>query len=747
MTVSTQIMPSHVDNERKTTLKVDDMTCASCVARVEKAAASVAGVSSVTVNLATERAYVSGTWFDQKEVEDALTKAGYNALAIDGDEQPDFAASSQDKQAQSRRELSYVLISSGLSLPLLAGMLGSSFGVDWVLPGWVQLLLAALVQFWLGSRFYIGAFKAVRARAGNMDLLVALGTSAAFGLSLYLMGSSKAGEVPHLYFEASAVLITFVLLGKWLEARAKGQTASAIRALMQLRPDVARIRRDSEEIEIPLDQVRIGDTVILRPGDRLPVDGKILEGHSLIDESMLTGESLPVEKSVGDKVTGGSINVDGILVLETTAIGGETVLAKIIRLVEGAQASKAAVQRLVDKISAIFVPIVLVIAILTFSAWYMYGGVVEMAIMAAVSVLVIACPCALGLATPTAIMVGTGAAAKHGILIKDAQALEQARTVTVVAFDKTGTLTLGKPEVTETAMAPEIKPQFALSVAASLQQSSTHPLGKAMMTHAKQSGGKATKVINFKNHAGMGVTATIHGQEFAFGNRKLIQQHGVSLSAFIDQASAMEAKGYTVSWLAEVTPGSSNVLSIFSFGDRPKPEAIGTILALQDMNVQTIMLTGDNEGAANYMANKLGIDQVIAGVLPSDKSQVVQSLKAGGNTVAMVGDGINDAPALAASDIGIAMATGSDVAMHAADITLMRGDLGLVVGALDISRRTYSKIRQGLFWAFIYNFVGIPLAAFGYLSPMIAGGAMALSSISVLLNALTLRGWSPKTNT
>ncbi len=744
--MSTQIMPSHVDNERKTTLKVDDMTCASCVARVEKAAASVAGVSSVTVNLATERAYVSGTWFDKKEVEDALTKAGYNASAIDHDEQPRFAASSQDKQAQSRREFSHVLISSGLSLPLLAGMFGSSFDVDWVLPGWVQLLLAAPVQFWLGSRFYIGAFKAVRARAGNMDLLIALGTSAAFGLSLYLMGSSKAGEVPHLYFEASAVLITFVLLGKWLEARAKGQTASAIRALMQLRPDVAQIRRDGMEMEIPLDQVRIGDTVILRPGDRLPVDGKILEGHSSVDESMLTGESLPVEKSVGDKVTGGSINVDGILVLETTAIGGETVLAKIIRLVEGAQASKAAVQRLVDKISAIFVPIVLVIAVLTFSTWYMYGGVVETAIMAAVSVLVIACPCALGLATPTAIMVGTGAAAKHGILIKDAQALEQARTVTVVVFDKTGTLTCGKPEVTETSIVREVEPQSALSVAASLQQGSTHPLGKAVINYAKQSGAKVTEVNNFKNYAGMGVTATIHGQEFAFGNRKLMEQHDISLSAFIEQASAMEAKGFTVSWLAEVTHGSSKAVGVFAFGDRPKPEALATILALQDMNVQTIMLTGDNEGAANHMAKLLGIDQVIAGVLPSDKSQVVQSLKAGRNTVAMVGDGINDAPALAAADIGIAMGTGTDVAMHAAGVTLMRGDLGLVVGALDISRRTYSKIRQGLFWAFIYNLVGIPLAAFGYLSPMIAGGAMALSSISVLLNALTLRGWSPKTD-
>tara|TARA_B100001939_G_scaffold86036_1_gene73653 strand:+ start:8644 stop:10914 length:2271 start_codon:yes stop_codon:yes gene_type:complete len=751
MSIEAQTAPAYeADNQegnsQEAFFAIDGMTCASCVARVEKAVLGVQGVSSVTINLATERAYVYGREFSPEAVQSAIAGAGYKASYLtDGAGSPGGDASDKTRSAKSDKELRHVLIGTVLSLPLLAGMVGSLLDADWALPGWLQLVLATPVQFWLGGRFYNGAVKAVRARAGNMDLLVVLGTSAAFGLSLYLMLTAGAGETPHLYFEASSVLITFVLLGKWLEARAKSQTASAIRALMDLRPDVARVQRGDREIELPVTELRVGDLMVVRPGDRVPADGIIRSGTSAVDESMLTGESVPLEKTKGDRMTGGAIALDGLLVIEATAVGAETMLAKIIRLVEGAQASKAAVQRLVDRISAVFVPIVLVIALVTFAAWLLIDGTMETAILAAVAVLVIACPCALGLATPTAIMVGTGVAAKHGILIKDAQALEQAKEVTVVAFDKTGTLTRGTPRLSAIVAAHEGQEPGLLSIAAALQQSSSHPLAKAVMSEAQAAGVAPLPVSAARNHAGMGVSGRVGERTILMGNNKLMAAHNIDLAPLGEDAARFEAEGNTVSWIVEIAP-ALRVLGLMAFGDSIKPEAQDTIAELHRMKVQTIMVTGDNEGAARTVAADLGIDRVVAGVLPADKSDVVQSLKADGASVAMVGDGINDAPALAAADIGIAMATGTDVAMHVAGITLMRGDLGLVVGALDISRRTYSKIRQGLFWAFIYNLVGIPLAALGYLSPMIAGAAMALSSVSVVLNALTLRGWSPRSH-
>ncbi|AWK88812.1 heavy metal translocating P-type ATPase [Azospirillum thermophilum] len=723
-------------------LTVGGMTCASCVARVEKALGRVPGVSSAAVNLATERAHVvayAGA-VDAARLAEAVETAGFTAAPVPADRPK--GAEGDEAAARGRRELRHVLIAAALSLPLVAGMAGDLLGLDWMLPGWLQLLLASPVQFWLGARFYRAGWKAVRAGAGNMDLLVALGTSAAWGLSLHMLLTAAHGHAPHLYFEASAVLITFVLFGKWLESRAKGQTAAAIRALMDLRPDTARLLRDGGETEVPVEQVRPGDRVVVRPGERIPVDGRVAEGSGSVDESMLTGESLPVEKAPGDRVTGGAINVDGRLVVETLAVGAETMLAQIVRMVEGAQASKAPIQRLVDRVSAVFVPVVLAIALATFAGWWIAGGDVERAIITAVSVLVIACPCALGLATPTAIMVGTGAAARHGILIKDAEALERAHAVTAVAFDKTGTLTEGKPRVTGLVPAAGSDEAALLRLAAGLQAGSEHPLAQAVRERAAAAGLAPLQTAEFRALAGRGVSGMVEGRRVLLGSGRLMAENGVADPALAGRAAALESSGHTVSWLAETAP-APRALGLVAFGDTVKESARVAVRSLKEQGVEPVMVTGDSRGAARAVAADLGIDRVFAEVLPGDKAAVVAALKAEGKTVAMVGDGINDAPALAAADVGIAMATGTDVAMHTAGVTLMRGDPLLVPGSLDVSRRTYAKIRQGLFWAFFYNVVGIPLAALGYLSPVLAGGAMALSSVSVVANALTLRGWAP----
>ena len=718
--------------------EIQGMTCASCAGRVERAVSRVPGVLHAEVNLATEQARVTVIeGVASGDIETAVRKAGYIARLV-----PESGAASAGDAAasRSRRELVRVGIAATLSLPLLAGMIGHLLGATWMLPPWLQFALATPVQFWLGWRFYVAGCKAVRAGAGNMDLLVSLGTSAAWGLSSYAWIAASSGHAPALYYETSALLITFILLGKWLEGRAKGQTASAIRALMDLRPDLARRRRDGVDREVPLAEVVVGDVVVVRPGERIPVDGRVREGSASVDESMLTGESLPVDKQAGSRVTGGSINADGMLVIETLAVGAETTLSRIVRLVEGAQTSKAGVQRLVDRVAAVFVPVVLGIAALTFLAWWWATGRAEAALLDAVAVLVIACPCSLGLATPTAIMVGTGVAARHGILIKDADALERAHAVRTVAFDKTGTLTEGRPRVAALVPAAGMDEAGLLRLAASVQASSEHPLARAVRERADSKAVVAPPAHAFRALPGRGVSATVEGRGLLLGSRRLIEQSGQDVAPLAARADALEALGHTVSWLAGDTtrPG---LVGLVAFADAAKPTAAAAVASLRKRGITTVMLTGDNPGAARAVGAALGIDEVHAQVLPDGKSEAVSALRRDGRVVAMVGDGINDAPPLAAADVGIAMATGSDVAMSTAGITLMRGDPALVVGALDISRCTYAKIRQGLFWAFAYNVIGIPLAASGLLSPVVAGAAMALSSVSVVANALLLRRW------
>jgi Cu+-exporting ATPase len=582
------------------------------------------------------------------------------------------------------------------------------------------------------------------ARTGNMDLLVAIGTSAAYGLSVYLLIAHAGHEgMDHLYFESSAVVITLVLLGKWLEARAKQQTVAALRALESLRATDAIVRRDGKDVQVPVAQVRVGDLVIVRPGDRVPVDGTVLEGSSHLDESLLTGESLPVTKSIGDKVTGGAVNADGLLILEATAVGGATMLSQIIKLVEEAQAVKAPIQRLVDKVSAVFVPVVLLISVVTFFGWGLLTGDWQQALLNAVAVQVIACPCALGLATPTSIMAGTGVAAKYGILIKDAEALETAHSVTAVAFDKTGTLTEGKPALVAIASGTQSE-RRVLELAQAVQQYSDHPLAKAVAAAAAERSTSLRPATNAKALPGRGVQADVGGVTVFLGNKRLMQELGANTSGQEHIATAHEASGRTVSWLAVRTDRNTEIAGLLAFGDTLKPTAKDAVAKLAGMGVTSVMLTGDNSGSAKAVASAVGITEFKAEVLPADKANVVGALKQDGRKVAMVGDGINDAPALAAADVGIAMSTGTDVAMHTAGITLMRGDPALVADAIDISKKTYRKIQQNLFWAFIYNLIGIPLAAFGVLNPVIAGAAMAFSSVSVVSNALLLRRWKPE---
>ena len=723
-------------------LQVEGMTCASCVARVEKALLKVPGVLSASVNLATERATVRAlSTVPVSGLMAAVAKAGYGALDV---------RSANPKKARQRPDWWPVAVGAALTLPLLAPMLFQLIGVDWMLGPWVQLALATPVQFGLGWRFYRAGWKAVRAGAGNMDLLVALGTSAAYGLSVYLMFKPLLGHdghgTPHLYFEASAAVITLVRLGKWLEGRAKRQTTDAIRALNALRPATARVRRGGVEIEVAIDNVVLGDEVLVRPGERIAVDGEVAEGRSHVDESLITGESLPVAKSVGDKVTGGAINAEGALTVRTLAVGAETTLARIIRMVESAQAAKAPIQRVVDRVSAVFVPVVLAIALVTLVGWVMATGDWEQAVINAVAVLVIACPCALGLATPTAIMAGTGIAAQHGILIKDAEALEVAHSVTTVAFDKTGTLTEGRPLLLAVLPAAGGTRDAVLSLSAALQQTSEHPLARAVMDKVR-----AAQLIVPQAHGtqalpGRGVEAVVSGQTLLLGSSRLLRELGADRGSLAGDAARLEAAGRTVSWLMRKDLERTELLGLLAFGDTVKASARDAVARLHELGIATVMLTGDNQGSADAVARELGITDVRAEVLPGDKAAVVKALRTAGHVVAMVGDGINDAPALAAADVGIAMSTGTDVAMAAAGITLMRGDPRLVADSLDVSRRTYATIKRGLFWAFAYNVVGIPLAAFGLLNPVIAGAAMAFSSVSVVGNALWLRRWRSSTD-
>ena len=720
-------------------LEVRGMTCASCVARVEKALVRAPGVLSASVNLATERArIVAADGTDAETLRAAVADAGYEAVLADPQQGPRDTA---DGLVRGAIPLWWpVALSAVLTVPLAVPMAGLALGAHWTLPGSVQLALASLVQFWLGAPFYSGAWRALKARSGNMDLLVALGTSAAYALSIYELSRNAGGG--HLYFEVAAALITLILLGRWLEARAKRQTTEAIRALNALRPERARVRRGGRELDVPLAAVAVGDLVVVREGERVPVDGDVREGSSHVDESLITGESMPVAKDRGDRVTAGAINAEGVLLVETRVIGAETTLARIIRLVENAQAAKAPIQRVVDKVSAVFVPVVLVLALITLLGWGLASGNWTAAVLNAVAVLVIACPCALGLATPTAIMAGTGIAARHGILIKDAEALEIAHSITTVVFDKTGTLTSGQASLV--ALEPiDGERSEQLGLAAALQQGSTHPLARAVLLAAEAERIDAPAVSDVKALPGRGVQGVVGERVVYLGSSRLMNELGVDMAALQDRERSLTGLGRSVSWLAVERDGVRILSALLAFGDTVKASARQAVAQLHRQGVKTVMLTGDNAGSAQVAAKALGIDAVRAEVLPADKARTVADLKRAGTVVAMVGDGINDAPALAAADVGLAMATGTDVAMHTAGITLMRGDPLLVADAIEISRRTYAKIRQNLFWAFIYNVVGIPLAAFGLLNPVIAGAAMAFSSVSVVTNALLLRRWRP----
>ncbi|MEQ8252934.1 MAG: heavy metal translocating P-type ATPase [Oceanibaculum nanhaiense] len=715
-------------------LAIEGMSCAACVGRVEKALAKVPGVDRAAVNLATEQARVRlAETLDPADLVAAVEKAGYGAHLIEAGAGPDKQAEADTLRWESIRLAAAIL----LTLPLVLPMIGMAAGVHWMPPAWVQLVLATPVQFWIGGRFYINAWKALKTRTGTMDQLVAIGTSAAFGLSLYHMAT---GGSDHLYFEASAAVITLITLGKYLESRAKRGTASAIRALMALRPEEARVKRGDTIETLPVAALMEGDILIVKPGERVPADGRIVEGRSQFDESLLTGESLPVEKQAEDNVIGGSVNGSGLVEIAVTAVGGDSLLARIIERVQGAQASKAPVQRLVDKVSGIFVPIVLAIALVTFLGWLAAGAGSETAILNAVAVLVIACPCALGLATPTAIMAGPGVAAKAGILIKDAEALERAHGIRTVVFDKTGTLTEGRPRVTALLPAEGVADEELLSLAASVQQGSEHPLAKAVLAAAEERGGAIPKAQDFDSLPGRGVMATVEGRAVLIGSPRLMQEKEIATSALEEQAAKREGEGNSVVWVA----ADGRLLGAIAIGDRLRGSAAEAIRLLGEKDIETALLTGDNRRAAESVASRLGISTVLAEILPDGKADAISGLQEKGGIVAMVGDGVNDAPALAQADVGIAMGSGTDVAMEAAAVTLMRPDPLLVLDAISVSRATVAKIWQNLFWAFIYNIIGIPLAALGYLSPVIAGAAMAASSVSVVSNALLLRRWKPR---
>ncbi len=749
-----------MNNELTLDIGIGGMTCASCVARVERALKKVPGVSAVAVNLATESARVQLIAAETVPAADpapALNMEARLRRAVRDAGYEPRAANTLTDAPDASLWAGFAPIAWGLALsaPLVLPMLGDLLGMHWMLPALWQFLLATPVQFVLGARFYKAGWHALLNLSGNMDLLVAIGTTAGWALSVWLWLTAEPGAMVHLYFEGSALVVTLVLLGKWLEAGAKRQTTSAIRALHALRPEVAHLIGLDGEVDVPADEVLVGDTLAVKPGERFAADGVLLEGTTQVDESMLTGESMPVAKEVDSLLTAGSINGDGRILMRVRAVGVDTMLSHIIRLVEDAQAAKAPIQRLVDQVSAVFVPVVLGIALLTLLGWWFTGHSFEQALINAVAVLVIACPCALGLATPAAIMAGTGVAAKYGILIKDAEALELAHKVDTVVFDKTGTLTVGKPKLLEMeATAGHVRAEV-LQLAASLQSGSEHPLARAVLAAGKTDGTIFLATTGVSAVPGRGMQGLVDGRELLLGSLRWMDELQVELGSLADSARQWQAQGSTVSALAErVTEDAMPrvlLLALMAFGDEPKPEARRALDALRARGLRLLMLSGDNQGAAEAMARRLGLKpetgEVMAEVLPGDKAAQILRLKQGGGRVLMVGDGVNDAPALAAADVGMAMANpdggGTDVAMHAAGMTLMRGDPMLVAAALDISARTVRKIRQNLFWAFAYNVAGIPLAALGFLNPVFAGAAMAMSSVSVMANALLLKRWRP----
>jgi len=723
--------------------QITGMTCAACANRIEKGLSRLPGVASANVNLAMETARVEYSP-SAVTVEDMIRKVeqlGYQAFPKEQRED-----AKDRRQREIKRQTRRFVISAVLSFPLLWAMAGhfsfTSFiwVPSWFMNPWVQLALATPVQFVIGGPFYVGAWKALRNRSANMDVLVALGTSAAYLYSLFLTLEWASADMRHhapaLYYETSAILITLIVLGKLFEALAKGRTSEAIKTLMGLRAKTALVIRDGEEIRIPADEVAAGDIVLVRPGEKIPVDGEVVEGSSSVDESMLTGESIPVEKRAGDPVIGATVNKHGMLKVRATKVGKDTALAQIIRVVEEAQGSKAPIQRVADAISGVFVPIVVGIALLTFLIWFFWAdaGNFAGALRKAIAVLVIACPCALGLATPTSIMAGSGRAAELGILFKGGEHLELTHRIDTVVLDKTGTVTKGKPELTDVIAVMPDETEFLRLVGAA-EKPSEHPLAEAIAAGIAARGIELPAAEAFEAIPGHGIRAVVEGQEVLAGNRRLLERYGVSA----DQAEAAMAQLEEAGKTAMLVAVERRYAGLVAAADTIKETSREAVARLQAMGIEVVMITGDNERTARAIARQAGIGKVLAEVLPEDKAEEVKKLQARGRKVAMVGDGINDAPALATADIGMAIGTGTDVAMEAADVTLMRGDLNGIADAIRMSRRTMVNIRQNLFWALAYNSLGIPVAAAVFLAPWVAGAAMALSSVSVVLNALRLQ--------
>ncbi len=735
------------------TLPVRGMHCAACVGKVEQALTGVPGVETASVNLATERATVA---FDPARADVGALQAAVAAAGYELAEAPTPRGSEAEAREQAARELEQRRLGRRwrlgalLSVPLLVGGMPDFFpwAPAWLRDPWVQLALATPVQLWVGATFHAGFLRDLRHRTASMDTLVSLGTSAAYffsvAITLWPHVFHAAGAMP--YYETAAVVITLVLLGRWLEARARGRTSEAIRRLVGLAPRTARVLRAGAEIDVPTAAVEVGDLVRVRPGERLPVDGVVVEGGSTVDESMLTGESMPVDKAPGAVVSGGTVNGTGGFVFRATRVGSETTLARIVALVEEAQGSRAPIQRLADRVAAVFVPVVLVIAALTFIGWWLVGPAPALvhALTNAVAVLVIACPCAMGLATPTAIMVATGRGAEHGVLIRSAAALERLSAATIAVFDKTGTLTMGRPVVTDVVVGPGIAEADVLALAAAAEQGSEHPLGAAIVTRAKEQGLALPAVGEFQTVPGQGIDALAPDGRVLVGNHALMQARGLEVESLASRAAELAAEGKTVVYVAF----AGHVLGLLAVADTLKPDAAAAVAMLRRRGLEVVMLTGDQRLTALAIARLAGIERVVAEVQPAAKSREIAVLQADGDVVVMVGDGINDAPALAQADVGIAMGSGTDVAIEAADVTLMRSEVTGVVVALDLSRRTIRIVKQNLAWAFGYNVVLIPVAA-GVLyplagvllSPMLAGAAMAFSSVSVVANSLRLRRW------
>jgi len=730
-------------------LHIKGMTCASCVAHVEKGIKKRDGIEIATVNLATERATVS---YDPKIIDSdmiiqSVKDSGYSARVFaDTDASEDSSKKRQQLAALKKQTIVSALLSLPLVMAMVTGLLElEQFGV--LHNPLFQLILATPIQFIIGARFYTGAWKSLRVGNPGMDVLVALGTSAAYFFSVFngFFANRLNVDTSGLYFEASAIIITLVLLGKYFEMKAKGKTSEAIRKLMGLQPKSANVERDSEIVEIPVSDIIPGDIVLVRPGDRIPVDGSVLEGNTAIDESMITGESIPVEKQLGDQVISGTINSYGSIRITAEHVGKDSVLARIIAVVEEAQGSKAPIQQLADKVASVFVPIVLGVSVITFFIWWLAFNNLPQGIISAVAVLVIACPCALGLATPTAIMVGTGKGAQRGILIKNGEILQAAEKITTIVLDKTGTLTQGKPEVQGIFPVDEIpseKDIDLLQISASLENGSEHPLARAVVQAAEDQGVLLNRVEQFKAVPGKGITGRIDGIDYIIGTENFLYENNISSESYAKQKTNLEDAGNTVIVIAE--KDTTQTLGLIAISDSVKSHSREGVSLLKSLGLEVYMITGDNRRTATAIGKATGVDHIFSEVLPEGKALKVTELQKSGKIVAMVGDGVNDAPALVTADIGIAMGEGSDIAMESADITLMRGDLREIAAAIELSRRTMKKIRQNLFWAFFYNAVGIPFAAIGLLNPIIAGAAMAFSSVSVVTNSLSLKNFNMK---